>query len=128
MMREKPQILVNNVGMIIPNQPFLGVPPEKIEATMKLNTYPQVLMTKRALKNEDSLAGIIHLSSIASDIGLAGSATYSATKRFNEIFALGTNERIKKIRANSIALKPGYVYTPMTKGLEKGRENWFCEV
>lgn len=60
---------------------------------IKTNIYPYVLMSKYATLNflkhadqHDHKVGLIHTSSIASDLQMPWSSIYSGTKRFNEVF------------------------------------------
>lgn len=93
----------------------------KIDNIFSVNLNSQILLTQQIVKNKKiKLNGsLVYISSIASKIGVAGTALYAASKAgLNGFVKVAASELAnQKIRANSIC--PGIIQTPMT---EKAQE------
>mmetsp|Transcript_3388 Transcript_3388/g.5703 ORF Transcript_3388/g.5703 Transcript_3388/m.5703 type:complete len:120 (+) Transcript_3388:488-847(+) len=98
---------------------------------MKLNFYPMALLTKYSIKSfkkqtsrqeGEGRFGLIQLASSASDFPLPFMTIYSATKRYNDIFAqqvafvLGKKASTETV--DTLIVKPGLVTTSMTKNMK----------
>ena len=79
-------MLVNNVGISIPNKPTLESDPADIETIIKTNVFSYVMMTKYFLQEAKTHRSkdhslIIYLSSVVADIrNPSRNAFYQATK------------------------------------------------
>ena len=97
---------------------------------MKLNHNAMAILTKHAyisFKAQKESAkhrfGIVQLSSSGSEFTLPQLSVYTATKRFNHVFAKIMNDTITKNcskdgKIDTLIVKPGGVTTPMTNNVE----------
>ncbi|KAL4484733.1 hypothetical protein ABPG74_019910 [Tetrahymena malaccensis] len=111
-------ILVNNVGVLI-HGPFELYSYSQINKLISMNVGAQTLLTKglisQLLKRKQKGA-IINLSSMSSYYPVAGFAMYGGSKSFNNYFSGSLSEEYKG-RLDIIAVRPGWVDTPMTDGM-----------
>ena len=106
--------VVFNAG-IVEYLPVKFINAEKIKHVFDINFNSQIVLTQLLLKSKkiaDS-ASLVFISSIASKIGVAGTALYSSSKAaLNAYVKVLANElSTKRIRANTIC--PGIIETPM---------------
>jgi len=91
--------------------------PEVLERMVKTNISQQVLMTKHAILNAQSSSTsctVLHVSSIVSDVNFPFSATYGATKRFNELFAIQVARSLRGKDIRTHVVKPSTTTTRLT--------------
>ncbi len=100
---------------VIEYNPVRFVNGHKIRNTFAVNFDSQVLLTQQLIKQKKLKSGssLVYVSSIASLLGVAGTAMYAASKAALNAFVRVTASELapQKIRANSIC--PGIVATPM---------------
>jgi len=100
---------------VIEYNPVRFVNGNKIRNTFAVNFDSQVLLTQQLVKQKKVKNGssLVYVSSIASQLGVAGTAMYAASKASLNAFVRVTASELapQKIRANSIC--PGIVVTPM---------------
>lgn len=78
---------------------------------VSIATYLANLFEKRNCGN------IIFISSVAGDRGRQSNYIYGSAKGGLSIFAQGLRNRLVKVGVNVITIKPGFVDTPMTYGM-----------
>lgn len=100
---------------VIEYNPVRFVNGNKIRNTFAVNFDSQVLLTQQLIKQKKlkNSSSLVYVSSIASLLGVAGTAMYAASKASLNAFVRVTASELapQKIRANSIC--PGIVITPM---------------
>jgi NAD(P)-dependent dehydrogenase (short-subunit alcohol dehydrogenase family) len=106
--------VVLNAGVVEYNPvKFLNL--DKINNVMNVNFNSQVILVKCLIKFKklNSSSSVVFMSSIASKIGVVGTAMYAASKAALNAFMKVTASELapQKIRVNSIC--PGIVVTPM---------------
>ena len=70
------------------------------------------------LEGIDGPAGIIGISSVAGDRGRQSNYVYGAAKGGLSIFLQGLRNRLAATAVHVLTVKPGFVDTPMTEGLD----------
>ena len=70
------------------------------------------------LEERGTPAGIIALSSVAGERGRRGNYAYGAAKGGLSIFLQGLRNRLAETPVHVLTVKPGFVDTPMTEGLD----------
>jgi NAD(P)-dependent dehydrogenase (short-subunit alcohol dehydrogenase family) len=97
----------------------------RINNTMSINFNSQVLLTQQLIKQRKLNRGssLVYISSIASKIGVAGTAMYAASKSALNAFVKVTANELstQSIRANSIC--PGIILTPMGEKAQSMNED-----
>jgi NAD(P)-dependent dehydrogenase (short-subunit alcohol dehydrogenase family) len=92
---------------------------------MSINFNSQVLLTQQLIKQKklNRNSSLIYISSIASKIGVAGTAIYAASKSALNAFVRVTATELstQNIRVNSIC--PGIILTPMGEKAQSMSEN-----
>jgi len=87
----------------------------KIQNTFNVNFDSQVILTQQLIKNKklNGGASLVYVSSIASKLGVIGTAMYASSKAALNAFMKITASELasQQIRSNSIC--PGIVITPM---------------
>lgn len=100
---------------VIEYNPVKFINSAKIKNTFAINFDSQALLTQQLIKHKKlkSQSSLVYVSSIASKIGVPGTALYAASKASLNAFVKVTASELagQKIRANSIC--PGIVVTPM---------------
>ena len=100
---------------VIEYNPVRFINSTKIRNTFAVNFDSQVVLTQQLIKQKKLKSGssLVYVSSIASLLGVAGTAMYAASKASLNAFVKVTASELapQKIRANSIC--PGIVITPM---------------
>jgi NAD(P)-dependent dehydrogenase (short-subunit alcohol dehydrogenase family) len=100
---------------IIEYLPIKFINKTKIQNTLSINFDSQVILTQQLIKYKklNKNASLVYVSSIASKLGVAGTAMYAASKAALNAFMKTTASELatQNIRANSIC--PGIVVTPM---------------
>ncbi len=100
---------------IVEYAPVKLINPSRIDNTMSINFNSQVLLTQQLIKQRklNRNSSLVYISSIASKIGVAGTAMYAASKSALNAFVKVTATELspQSIRANSIC--PGIILTPM---------------
>ena len=103
------------VAGVVEYLPVKFINAEKIDNVFKVNFDAQVLLTQNLLKLKklNNGSSLVYISSIASKIGVAGTAMYSSSKAaLNAYVKVLANELASRnIRANTIC--PGLIETPM---------------
>jgi NAD(P)-dependent dehydrogenase (short-subunit alcohol dehydrogenase family) len=88
---------------------------DKMQNIFSVNFDSQVILTQQLIKHKklNNNSSLVYVSSIASKLGVAGTAMYASSKAALNAFMKVTASElaIQKIRANSIC--PGIVITPM---------------
>ena len=88
---------------------------DKIQNIFSVNFDSQVILTQQLIKHKklNNNSSLVYVSSIASKLGVAGTAMYASSKAALNAFMKVTASELatQKIRANSIC--PGIVITPM---------------
>ena len=67
---------------------------------------------------------LVAVSSVAGDRGRQSNYAYGAAKGGLALFVQGLAHSLAASNARAVALKPGFVDTPMTEGLKKGGPLW----
>jgi NAD(P)-dependent dehydrogenase (short-subunit alcohol dehydrogenase family) len=102
---------------VVEYYPIKFINTEKINNIFSVNLNSQILLTQQLIKNKKLKpnGSLVYISSIASKIGVAGTALYAASKAGLNGFVKVTASELsgQKIRANSIC--PGIIQTPMTE-------------
>ena len=102
---------------VVEYYPIKFINTEKINNIFSVNLNSQILLTQQLVKNKKLKpnGSLVYISSIASKIGVAGTALYTASKAGLNGFVKVTASELagQKIRANSIC--PGIIQTPMTE-------------
>ena len=95
--------------------PVKFVNTDKIRTLFAINFDSQVVLTQQLLKQKklNKKASLVYVSSISSQIGVAGTTVYAASKAALNSFVkvLATEVAGQQMRANSIC--PGLIRTPM---------------
>ncbi|KAL4476518.1 hypothetical protein ABPG74_010251 [Tetrahymena malaccensis] len=113
-------ILVNNVGMLIHGS-FLGQNFAEINNLISMNCGAQTLLTRgliQQLLQRKQKSAIINLSSLSCNSPMVGYAMYGASKSFNDYFSRSLSEEYKG-RLDILSVRPGWVNTPMTDGINE---------
>lgn len=111
------EVLINNAG-IVSGAPFLQIPEEKIELTMKVNTLAH-FWTARAFLPEMLKRRQGHIVAIASAAGLLGSprmVDYCASKFGAVGFFEALRLELKKTGVSSTLVCPAHINTELFKG------------
>lgn len=97
-----------------------------IKAAYDINALSYMaLMTALASKMETLKKGcIVVVSSVAGDRGRQSNYIYGSAKGAVSLFAQGLRNRLFKHGINVITVKPGFVDTPMTDGMNKDGPLW----
>lgn len=102
---------------VVEYYPIKFISPQKINNIFSVNLNSQILLTQQLIKNKKIKpnGSLVYISSIASKIGVAGTALYATSKAGLNGFVKVTASELanQKIRANSIC--PGIIQTPMTE-------------
>lgn len=97
----------------------------RINNIMSINFNSQVLLTQQLIKQKklNCNSSLVYISSIASKIGVAGTAIYAASKSALNAFVKVTATELssQNIRVNSIC--PGIILTPMGEKAQNMNEN-----
>jgi len=100
---------------VVEYSPVKLINSKKINNIFSINFNSQVLLTQQLLKLKKLKpnSSLVYMSSIASKIGVAGTALYASTKAALNAFVRVTASELsnQKIRVNSIC--PGIILTPM---------------
>lgn len=107
-------------------QSVLQVAPDKLREMYEVNTG-SVLALAGSLANhfERQQSGtLLVISSVAGDRGRQSNYAYGSTKAAVSIFVDGLRHRLSGKGVTVVTVKPGFVDTPMTEGLEKGGPLW----
>ncbi|GAB3902974.1 SDR family NAD(P)-dependent oxidoreductase [Mucilaginibacter boryungensis] len=108
--------VVFNAG-IVEYSPVKFLTNEKIKTVFDINFNSTVILSQQLLKNKliEKKGSLVFISSIASVIGIGGTALYAASKAALNAYTkvIATETAAQGIRANSIS--PGIVITPMTE-------------
>lgn len=100
---------------VIEYLPIKFINKTKIQNTLSINFDSQVILTQQLVKYKklNTNSSLVYISSIASKLGVAGTAMYAASKAALNAFMKTTASELatQNIRANSIC--PGIVITPM---------------
>lgn len=67
---------------------------------------------------------LLVISSVAGDRGRQSNYVYGATKSALSVFTDGLRNRLSRHGVTVVTVKPGFVDSPMTQGLEKGGPLW----
>jgi all-trans-retinol dehydrogenase (NAD+) len=112
-------ILINNAG-VVSGRPFLEVPDERIEATMKVNTMALFWTAKAFLPDmiQRNSGHLVTIASAAGLIGVTGLADYSASK----FAAVGFDESMRMELRKTPGVKttvvcPFFIDTGMFEGV-----------
>ncbi len=99
---------------------------QEIKTAYELNAFSYMaLMTSLANRMESSKQGtIVVISSVAGDRGRQSNYVYGSAKGAVSLFAQGLRNRLFKSGINVITVKPGFVDTPMTDGMNKKGLLW----
>lgn len=110
---------------VVEYNPIKFINLNKINNIFSINLNSQMLLTQQLVKNKklNPNSSLVYISSIASKIGVPGTAIYAASKAgLNGFVKVTASELIgQKIRANSIC--PGIVVTPMTEKAQEVNSN-----
>ncbi len=88
-------------------------------------TAPAALASALAGRFESAGSGtIVILSSIAGDRGRASNYVYGSAKAGLQAFASGLRHRLYKAKVNVLDVRPGFVISPMTAGLDRSGPLW----
>lgn len=84
-------VVVNNAGQLLPGS-FFSLDPSKLQSELKLNTVAITLLTKYARnafmsQTNNQRFALVQLSSSVSEAYMPNMSQYSATKRYDDIFA-----------------------------------------
>jgi NAD(P)-dependent dehydrogenase (short-subunit alcohol dehydrogenase family) len=126
MVTELPQLdgIVFCAG-VVEYYPIKFISAQKINNIFSVNLNSQILLTQQLIKNKKIKpnGSLVYISSIASKIGVAGTALYAASKAGLNGFVKVTASELanQKIRANSIC--PGIIQTPMTEKAQNVNDN-----
>lgn len=83
------------------------------------------LLTLLANRFEQQQSGVIAvISSVAGDRGRQSNYVYGAAKGMVTLFLQGMRNRLAKANVDVVTIKPGFVDTPMTAGLDKSGPLW----
>lgn len=83
------------------------------------------LLTELGNVFEEKKEGVIAaISSVAGDRGRQSNYVYGASKGMLSIFMQGLRNRLTKTGVDVVTIKPGFVDTPMTDGLDKSSFLW----
>ena len=91
-----------------------------IERTIKINfTAPaQIISEAVSLMNNTGGGNIVVVSSVAGDRGRQSNYIYGSAKSGISQFASGIRNRLNKSKIHVMTVKPGFLDTPMTYGME----------
>ena len=73
---------------------------------------------------EQKHGSIVAVSSVAGDRGRQSNYAYGAAKGGLALYMQGLSHSLAPIGARAVAVKPGFVDTPMTDGMKKGGALW----
>lgn len=119
-------ILVNNVGYFAPStfSPYIDyfakLPFDEIRREMKINMLPIAILTRLFLdpmKTREHRSGIINVGSGAAMTCYAGTAHYSATKKFIDFFSQSVGYECSD-RVDFLLVRPYVVSTTMTHNVQ----------
>ncbi|MBB3233120.1 SDR family oxidoreductase [Halomonas stenophila] len=83
------------------------------------------LLTLLANRFERQRSGVIAvISSVAGDRGRQSNYVYGAAKGMVSIFLQGLRNRLARSNVSVVTIKPGFVDTPMTAGMDKSGPLW----
>ncbi len=126
----EPDILGNVAGTTI-RKPILEVTPQEWEQVMNVNLrsvyFASQAFVRRLVARNAGWGKIVNVASMTSYRGFDGSSVYGATKA--AVLNLTKMQAVEwapyGIRVNAIA--PGWIDTPMTRGMAPGRRRWVEE-
>lgn len=106
-------ILVNNIGVVFPQQQLTDISEEQLISTFATNIFSYFYMTQAALPYLKRGSSIINTASIAAFYGFESLIDYSATKGAVVSFTRSLSASIidHGIRVNAVA--PGATWTPL---------------
>jgi NAD(P)-dependent dehydrogenase (short-subunit alcohol dehydrogenase family) len=106
-------ILVNNIGVVYPQQSILDISEEQLISTFATNIFSYFFMTQAVLPYLIPGSSIINTSSVAAFTGEKSLIDYSSTKGsiVSLTRALSLSVVDQGIRVNAVA--PGYTWTPL---------------
>lgn len=109
----KLNILVNNIGVVYPQQTLLDISEEQLISTFATNIFSYFFMTQSALPYLISGSSIINTASVAAYNGEKTIIDYSSTKGAVVSFtrSLSLSVADQGIRVNAVA--PGETWTPL---------------
>lgn len=116
-------VLVNNAG-ITKDQLLMAMKPEMWNAVINTNLNGTYNVTQQAirplLRNRETGARIVNITSVSGMVGVKGQANYSAAKAgiIGLTKALAKEVATRKILVNAVA--PGFIATDMTDALNQG--------
>lgn len=117
--------LVNNAA-IGTSGILATMPLAEIERTVHLNTISPLALTKqvvRAMMVDGSDGRIVNISSIVSTTGFSGLSVYGATKAALVGFTKSLAREVGPLGITVNAVAPGFINTPMTKGLDEAQRD-----
>ena len=111
--------LVNNAGIGSAGRAFAHLESEAIQAMIEVNLRAPIALTRALLPTmlERRRGAIVFVASVAGQIGLPGSAIYSATKFGLRGFALALRREVTHRGVRVAVVSPGFVATAMTTRL-----------
>ena len=106
-------VLVNNAAVQFPQEDFMAITDEQLEATFRTNILSFFYMTQAALPHMKKGATIVNSTSVTAYRGSRHLVDYASTKGAIVAFtrSLSTNLAERGIRVNAVA--PGPIWTPL---------------
>lgn len=96
-------------------------------ARITANNYASAVQWCEAAANifrEQKSGSLVAVSSVAGDRGRQSNYAYGAAKGGLALYVQGLAHSLAPTGARAVAVKPGFVDTPMTDGLKKGGPMW----
>jgi 3-oxoacyl-[acyl-carrier protein] reductase len=115
------EILVNNVGIMLPAKTFNLMNEEEYHQTFNTNVLGTMRVTKNALKHFLRLrkGSVINLTSILGTNGAIGQAIYSSSKSAIIGFTKSLSKELAPLNVRVNAIAPGFIQTDMTAGMDE---------
>ncbi|MEM0948636.1 MAG: SDR family NAD(P)-dependent oxidoreductase [Pseudomonadota bacterium] len=111
-----------NVAVFVgsmPSQDQIDADPSLIEDTVKDNfTGPAQLLTLLSPVLEETKGTVVGVGSVAGDRGRIGNYVYGAAKAGFHTYMSGLRNRLTRAGGHAVTVKPGFVDTAMTWGLD----------